>query len=332
MEYRRLGRTGLQVSRLALGCGNFGGIGSAPAFFGKGENETQACALMDRAFDAGINVFDTADAYGGGRSETWIGRWLRAKGSRVRDQLVLGSKVFNPVGPGPNQRGLARGHILRQIDASLTRLQTDRLDLYLMHEPDPDTSLEETLVALDDCVHAGKVLYIGASNIEAWRLGRALSISERRAIARVDWVQNSYSLLDRAAEHEMFPLCAGTGVGFMAFSPLAGGWLTGKYGRGKPYQEGSRMTLRPEPYHAFERDAVFGALDALARDAAARGVTMSALALGWVLHQPGVDSVVIGPRRPEHIDAALAALGVRVQDGGRALGVRFDQSAASNSS
>ncbi len=323
MEHRRLGRTGLKVSRLALGCGNFGGIGSAPAFFGMGETEAEAFALMDRAYDAGINVFDTADAYGGGRSEAWIGRWLQAKGSRVRDQLVLGSKVFNPVGPGPNQRGLSRVHILRQIDASLSRLQTDRLDLYLIHEPDPGTPLEETLVALDDCVRAGKVLYIGASNIEAWRLARALSISERRAIARFDWVQNSYSLMDRAAEREMFPLCAGAGVGFMAFSPLAGGWLTGKYGRGQAYPGGSRMTLRPEPYHAFERETVFDALEAFAREASARGVTMTALALAWVLHQPDVDSAVIGPRRPEHLDAAVAAVDVSLTANGAALGAIF---------
>lgn len=323
MEYRRLGRTGLKVSRLALGCGNFGGVGSAPASFGKGENEAEAFALMDRAFDAGITVFDTADAYGGGRSEAWIGRWLKAKGSRVRDQIVLGSKVFNAVGPGPNDRGLSRVHILRQLDASLTRLQTDRLDLYLIHEPDPATPLEETLVALDDCVRAGKVLYVGASNIEAWRLARALAISERRKVARFDWVQNSYSLLDRREEREMFPLCADAGVGFMAFSPLAGGWLTGKYGRGAPYPDGSRMTLRPEPYRAFEREAVYAALDGLAAHAGARGVEMGALALGWVLQQPGVDSAVIGPRRPEHIDAALTALRIRLPDGGAALDACF---------
>ena len=314
MEYRRLGRTGLKVSRLALGCGNFGGIGSAPAFFGKGETEAQACALMDHAFDAGITVFDTADAYGGGRSETWIGRWLQSKGSRVRDQLVLGSKVFNAVGPGPNDRGLSRVHILRQIDASLTRLKTDRVDVYLIHEPDPETPLDETLVALDDCVRAGKVLYVGASNIEAWRLARALSISDRRALARFDSVQNSYSLLDRSAEREMFPLCQDAGVGFMAFSPLAGGWLTGKYGRGRPYPDGSRMTLRPEPYREFERDAVYDGLDRLAHEAAARAVSTSTLALAWVLHQPLVDSAVIGPRHPSHIDAAVAALGLSLSD------------------
>jgi len=296
------------VSRLALGCGNFGGVGSAPAFFGMGETEEQARALMDRAFEAGINVFDTADAYGGGRSETWIGRWLHAKGTRVRDQLVLGSKVFNPVGDGPNDRGLSRVHILRQIDASLSRLRTDRLDLYMMHEPDPDTPIDETLRALDDLVRAGKVLYVGASNIEAWRLARALAVSERRRLTRFEWVQNSYSLLDRSAEREMLPLCADAGVGFMAFSPLAGGWLTGKYRRGASYPDGSRMTLRPEPYRGLERDAVFDALDALKGEVERRGVAMGALAMAWLLAQPRVDGIVIGPRRPEHIDAALDAL------------------------
>ena len=308
MEYRRLGATGLSVSRLALGCGNFGGIGSAPAFFGMGENEAQAFELMDRALDAGINLFDTADAYGGGRSEAFIGRWLKTKGSHVRDHLLLSSKVFNPVGPGPNDRGLSRRHILRQIDASLTRLQTDRLDMYLIHEPDPETPLEETLVALDGLVRAGKVLYIGASNIEAWRLARALGISAMRGLARFDWVQNSYSLLDRAQEREMFPLCADARVGFTAFSPLAGGWLTGKYQAGSGYPDGSRMTLRPEPYRHLEREAVFRGLEALAEEAKARGVDVSSLALAWLLQHPQVDAAIVGPRRPSHLDAALAAL------------------------
>src|SRR5213594_57028 len=159
MDYRRLGSTGLRISRLGLGCGNFGGIGSAPAFFGMGETEAQAFDLMDRAFDAGINFFDTANAYGGGRSETYIGRWLNEKGSAVRQQLLLSSKVFNPVGAGPNDRGLSRRHILQQVDESLTRLRTDRLDMYLIHEPDPDTPLEETMTVLDDLLRAGKVLY-----------------------------------------------------------------------------------------------------------------------------------------------------------------------------
>ena len=314
MQYRRLGSTGLRVSRLGLGCGNFGGIGSAPAFFGAGETESQAFELMDRACDAGINFFDTANAYGGGRSETWIGRWLHAKGPAVRQQLLLSSKVFNPVGPGTNDRGLSRRHILQQVDDSLRRLQTDRLDMYLIHEPDPDTPLDETLRALDDVVRAGKVLYVGASNIEAWRLARALWISDVRRICRFEWVQNSFSLLDRDAEREMFPLCADQQVGFTAFSPLAGGWLTGKYTAAGAYPEGSRMTLRPEPYRHLERDAVFRGLQTIAEHARARGVEMAALAVAWVLHHPRVDAAIIGPRNPAHLAAALGATSIELSD------------------
>lgn len=312
MEHRRLGTTGLTVSRLGLGCGNFGGIGSAPAFFGMGEDEPQAFAIMDRAWDAGINFFDTADAYGGGRSEAFIGRWLKGKGSHVRDQLLLSSKVFNPVGPGPNDRGLSRRHILRQIEASLRRLQTDRLDMYLIHEPDPETPLEETVRALDDLVRDGKVLYVGASNIEGWRLARALWISDKQGRSRFEWVQNSYSLLDRAAERDVFPLCADQGLGFTAFSPLAGGWLTGKYRPGLPYPAGSRMTLRPEPYEHLLTDATYRGLAALAEEARTRGIETGALALAWALHHPQMTAVIIGPRRPDHLDPALAALDVKL--------------------
>ena len=327
MDYRPLGSTGLKISSLGLGCGNFGGVGSAPAFYGMGETEPQAIELMDRAFDAGLNFFDTADAYGGGRSEEFIGRWLKMKGARVRDQLLLSSKVFNPVGPGPNDRGLSRRHILRQVDASLARLQTDRLDMYLIHEPDPGTPLEETLRALDDVVHQGKVLYLGASNIEAWRLARALWISDKHGLTRFEWVQNSYSLLERAAEREMFPLCADQRVGFTAFSPLAGGWLTGKYAAGKHYPEGSRMTLRPEPYRHLESATVFQALAALADEARARNVETSALALAWVLNQPQMSAAIVGPRRPVHFDAALAALAIELSQADLArLGALFESS------
>ena len=314
MDYRRLGSTGLQVSRLALGCGNFGGIGSAPAFFGMGENETQACALMDRALDAGINLFDTANAYGGGRSEAYIGRWLAGKGSAARQQLILSSKVFNPVGPGPNDRGLSRRHILQQVDESLSRLKTDRLDLYLIHEPDPDTPLEETLTALDDVARMGKVLYFGASNVEAWRLACSLRTSEVRGLVRFEWVQNSYSLLDRTAERELFPLCADTGVGFTAFSPLSGGWLSGKYRSAGDYPDGSRMTLRPDPYQHLVNDRVFCGLSRFAEEATRRQVDITALALAWVLHNPRVDAAIIGPRTTVQLDAALSALSIDVSN------------------
>ena len=318
MEYRRLGSTGLKVSSLGLGCGNFGGVGSAPEFYGMGDDEERAFRLMDHAFDAGINFFDTADAYGGGRSEAFIGRWLKAKGSGVRGQLLLSSKVFNPVGPGPNDRGLSRRHILRQVDASLERLQTDRLDMYLIHEPDPDTRLDETLRALDDVVRAGKVLYIGASNIEAWRLACALWVSDKAGVVRFEWVQNAYSLLSRAAEREMIPLCADQHVGFTAFSPLEGGWLTGKYQTGGSYPDGSRMTLRPEPYRHLANDAVFRALTMLSTAAQVRGVTMSALALAWVLHHPQMSAAIIGPRRPSQLDDAVSALQIRLSPRERA--------------
>jgi aryl-alcohol dehydrogenase-like predicted oxidoreductase len=311
MQYRRLGSTGVKVSSLGLGCGNFGGIGSAPALFGMGEAEPQAIELLDRARDAGITLLDTADAYGGGRSETFLGNWLRARGSAVRDQLVITTKVYNPVGPGANQRGLSRLHVQRQIDASLARLATDRIDLYLVHEPDPDTAIEETLRALDDAVRAGKILYVGASNFEAWRLAVARGASDVHRLARFEAVQNSFSLLDRGAEREMFPLCADQRIGFTAFSPLAGGWLTGKY-RSTQYPDGSRMTLRPEPYLHLTTERVFRGLDGLADAARARGVTMDALALAWVLHQPRVDAAIIGPRTPAQLASALTALTVEL--------------------
>jgi aryl-alcohol dehydrogenase-like predicted oxidoreductase len=314
MHYRRLGSTDLTISRLILGCGNFGGVGSAQALFGMGESEAQAHELMDRAVDLGITVFDTANSYGGGRSETYIGRWLKAKGSRVRDHLILSSKVFNPVGPGPEDRGLSRGHILRQIDASLERLHTDRLDMYLTHAPDPDTPIEETLGALDEIVRAGKVRYIGASNIEPWRLAAALDVSRKRGLSRYDFVQNGYSLLDRTQEAEMFPLCAERRVGFTAFSPLAGGWLTGKYTAAGAYPLGSRMTLRPEPYRHLERSEVFAGLQLIAKEAQTRGVEMSALALAWILHQKELDAAVIGPRSPAHLDVAAMALDITLSD------------------
>ena len=279
-----------------------------------GETEAQAAALMDRAFEAGINFFDTANAYGGGRSETYIGRWLKAKGSSVRQQLLISSKVFNPVGPGPNDRGLSRRHILQQVDESLARLQTDRLDMYLIHEPDPETPLDETLQALDDVVRMGKVIYVGASNIEAWRLARGLWISDKHTWRRFDWVQNSYSLLERGDERELFPLCADQRIGFTAFSPLAGGWLTGKYRATGAYPEGSRMTLRPEPYGHLVRERVFQGLAGLADEATARGIEMSTLALSWVLHHPRVDAAIIGPRNAAHLDAALASTAVHISD------------------
>ena len=322
---RSLGRTGLKVSAVGLGCGNFGGVGSAPAFFGKGETEEEAFALMDMAWELGITFFDTADAYGGGRSETYIGNWLRKKGSHVRDRLILSSKVFNPVGDGPNEWGLSRKHIMRQIEASLSRLGVDHLDMYLIHEPDPTTPLLETLRAMDDLVRQGKVHYIGASNMPAWLMTKALWISDKHNLHRFEWVQNSFSLLDRAAEQEMLPLCQDQGLGFTPFSPLAGGFLTGKYRFTEDYPEGSRMTLRPEPYLNWWNEQTFTALDQLEEAAQDHGVSMAGLALAWLINHPQVTAPIIGPRRPEHFQPVREALSLDLsKEEHRSLGAIFN--------
>jgi aryl-alcohol dehydrogenase-like predicted oxidoreductase len=304
MEQRRLGATGVDVTRVILGCGNFGGVGSAPAFFGQGESEEEAFALMDAAWESGVRAFDTADAYGGGRSETWIGRWLAARGRRP----VLATKVFNSVTGDPGDRGLGRERILRQIEGSLDRLGVERVDLYLIHAPDPDTPLDETLSAFDELVRVGKVGAIGASNVDRPYLEEALAISEREGLPRFEWVQNSYSLLDREAEDGVLPFCAEHGLGFTPFSPLAGGWLTGKYARGQAYPAGSRMTLRPEPYRELEDERVYRGLERLAAAAEERGADMATLAFAWLFSNPAVTAVVVGPRRPVHLEPAQRAL------------------------
>jgi aryl-alcohol dehydrogenase-like predicted oxidoreductase len=311
VEYKKLGRTGLKVSAVGLGCGNFGGIGSAPAFFGKGETEEQAFALMDKAWRLGINFFDTSNVYGGGRSETFIGKWLKAKGARVRDQLLLGSKVFNPIGEGPNDWGLSRRHILRQVEASLTRLGVDYLDMYLIHEPDPTTPLEETLHVLSDLIQQGKVRYIGASNMPAWLMTKALWMSDKHNLHRFEWVQNSYNLLNRIDEWEMFPLCKDQNLGYTPFSPLAGGWLTGKYRANQP-PAGSRITLQPQPYRQFLNEGTFRNLQSLYTYAAERSTDMAALSLAWVMSHPLVTAPIIGPRRLKHFEPVRRALEIKL--------------------
>jgi aryl-alcohol dehydrogenase-like predicted oxidoreductase len=285
--------------RVILGCGNFGGIGSAPAFFGQGESEEEAYAIMDAAWSLGITDFDTADAYGGGRSETWIGRWR----ARTGNEPTLTTKVFHSVEGDPDDHGLARERILRQIDGSLARLGVEQVDMYLIHEPDPGTPIDETLDALEEVVQAGKVKAIGASNVDvAWL---------ELAGDRVQWVQNSYSLLDRGSE-DVLVYCADHGIGFSPFSPLAGGWLAGKYRRGEAPPHGSRMTMRPEPYLHLDSEAVYDGLDRFAVAAAERGVDMPTLAFAWLLTDRRIAAVVVGPRRPGHLDPAIAALDVEL--------------------
>ena len=280
---------------IVLGCGNFGGIGSAPAFFGQGESREEAFAIMDAAWELGLRWFDTADAYGGGRSEQWIGDWLRETGRRPR----ITSKTFNPMEEGADF-GLARERVLRQVETSLERLGVDRLDLYLTHEPDPATPVEETFQTFQTLLDRGLIGAWGVSNVGARDLREWLELGTPSL------VQNSYSLLDRGDEQELIPLCREHGVEYQAFSPLAGGWLTGKYRRGEPPPAGSRMTLRPEPYRHLETDAVYDAVEAFLARAANLGVSAGGLALAWALGS--ADSVVTGPRRPSQLECARDAL------------------------
>jgi aryl-alcohol dehydrogenase-like predicted oxidoreductase len=305
VEYRRLGPTSFELSRIGLGCGNFGGIGSAPELFGQGESQEAAFALMDAAFEAGINFFDTAASYGGGRSESWIGRWLSERGM---PSVLLSTKVYWSVRGDPADRGLAHERILRELDGSLSRLGVERVDMYLTHEPDPETPIEETLRALDELRQSGKVGAIGASNLDGEQLEEALETSSRHGLARFDWVQNEYSLLRRGPERDVLPVCVREGLGFTPFGPLGGGWLTGKYREGQAYPPGSRMTQRPEPYADLVTERTFRGLERFQAAAAERGVEPATLAVAWVLSHPQVTAVVVGPRRPEHLDHALAAL------------------------
>ena len=288
---------GLTVARIALGCGNFGGVGSAPQFFGQGLTDDQALELMDAAWAAGIEHFDTADAYGGGRSERAIGRWIRSRGVRPR----LTTKTFNPMLDGADH-GLAPDRIARQLRSSLDRLGVDRVDLYLAHDYDPAVPLAETLGAFGEAQADGLIEAYGVSNFDARQLTAALADGTPQAI------QNSYSLLARQDEQEVLPLCAARGVAYLAFGPLAGGWLTGKYRRGAPFPAGSRMTQRPEPYTGFVTDRTFEALARLQDIAAGRGTSMAGLALAWLLADDRVTQIVIGPGRPEHLAPAAEAL------------------------
>ena len=310
VEYRRLGGTGLELSSIGLGCGNFGGIGSAPELFGRGENEAEAYAIMDRAAATGINFFDTAASYGGGRSESWIGNWRRKREAPV----LLSTKVFWSVTGDPADQGLSRDRIVRELEGSLSRLQADRVEMYLTHEPDPETPIEETLRALDELVGAGKVGAIGVSNVDGEQLEEALAASDRHGLARFGWVQNEYSLLRREPERDVLPLCAREGLGFTPFSPLCGGWLTGKYTRSHAFPDDSRMALRGEPYSDLVNESTFRGLERFQAAAVERGVEPAELAIAWVSSHPQVTSVIVGPRRSEQLDAALNAVEIRLSE------------------
>ncbi|HEY1777420.1 MAG TPA: aldo/keto reductase [Solirubrobacteraceae bacterium] len=303
IETRALGRSGVSIPRVSLGCGNFGGIGSSPEFFGQGADEDMAFAIMDAAWELGINHFDTADAYGGGRSETTIGRWIASRGVRP----LLTTKTYNPMAVGADH-GLAPERMTRQLHSSLERLGVDHVDLYLTHEFDPEVDPALVVAALEGFRAQGLIAASGVSNYDASQLRATL------AAGPVDAIQNSYSLLVRDDERELLELCAAEQVSYSVYSPLAGGWLTGKYRRGAQFPEGSRMTQRPDGYAAFVSDGVFDALESLEELGRQRGISMAGLALAWLLANPLVSAIVVGPMRPEHLEPLREALANPLSD------------------
>ncbi|HEY3609844.1 MAG TPA: aldo/keto reductase [Pseudonocardiaceae bacterium] len=313
MRYETLGESGPEVPVLFLGCGNFGGIGSLPELFGLGDDQETAFAVMDAALAAGVRMFDTANAYGGGVSEDWIGQWLASRGTR--EDVLLTTKVASA-------GGLSRRHIRAQIDVSLGRLRTDRIDLYLTHAPDESTPIAETVAAFDELVRDGKIAHYGFSNVDRAGLDEALgAVAELGVTAPVN-LQCGYNLLDRA-ESASFELCARAGVGFTAFSPLAGGLLTGKYRADEPPPPGSRLALRPPSFWDLNRDDLFAALGKLAVAADGYGLPLATLALAWSLNDPGVTALVLGPRSPGQLKTMCDAVDVRLTEAERAELVRL---------
>ncbi len=299
MDYRNLGRAGVKVSPLCLGTMNFG----------RATEEKEAFKIIDGAIDRGINFVDTANIYNDGVSEQIVGKALKDK----RDKVVLATKVHGSMGDGPNDRGNSRYHIIRQVEESLKRLQTDRIDLYQLHRPDPNTPMDEQLSVLTDLVRQGKVLYIGTSTFATFTLCESLWLSEKHNYERFVCEQPPYNIFCRRIENDVLPFCRKHGFAVIPWSPLAGGWLTGKYRKGRKTPAGSRAKRRnwnpdspeyQEPLHIVEKlyDILEGHYPV--------GATLSQLALAWLLHQPGVTSPIIGPRTFEHLEDNLGALDI----------------------
>ncbi|HLM19866.1 MAG TPA: aldo/keto reductase [Acidimicrobiia bacterium] len=310
MEYVRLGRSGLPVSRICLGT----------MTFGLQVDEVGSHAILDRASELGVTFLDLADVYplGGdlttvGRTEEIVGRWLRGK----RDDFVVATKCFGPTGSRPWQAGNSRRHIMDAVDASLCRLQTDFVDLYQLHFDDRSVPLDETLAALDDLVHAGKVRYIGCSNFLAYRLAQALGRSAALGLTTFVSVQPRYNLVFREFERELFPLCLDEGVGVIPYNPIAGGLLSGKHDRSRPPEEGTRFTLGTAGRTYQDRywhDHVFDTVDALSQLADDGGLSLATMAVAWVLRNPAVTSPIVGASRPQQLDETVAAADVVLDD------------------
>ncbi len=302
MRYKTLGNTGLFVSELCLGTMTFGGQGMW-ANMGNTQQE-EAQALIARALEHGINFIDTADVYSAGASETIVGQSLKNLGVR-REDVVISTKTNGPMGPGPNDAGNSRGHILDSVKASLKRLQVDHIDLYLLHNIDTVTPIEESLAALDTLVRQGIVRYVGVSNWSAWQIARGLGHSERLNLARIAATQSYYTLAGRDLEREIVPLIKAEKLGLMVWSPLAGGLLSGKFGRSKEGAEGSRRAKFDFP--PVDRERAYDVIEVMESIAQAKGVSVARIALAWLLHQAHVSTVIIGAKRIDQLDDNVAA-------------------------
>jgi aryl-alcohol dehydrogenase-like predicted oxidoreductase len=308
MRMKKFGNTGLVVSELCLGAMTFGG---GEGIWAQIANVGQASAdeLVKTAIDGGVNFFDTANVYSAGRSEEILGQSLRNLGL-PRDQFVLATKVLGRAGPGVNQLGLSRYHIMAALDASLKRLQLEHVDLYQIHGTDPLTPIEETLDALDDCVRAGKVRYLGVSNHAAWHIAKSLGISERKGLARFESIQAYYSLAGRELEREIVPLANDQRLAILPWSPLAGGLLSGKFKADGQGPEGARRTTFDFP--PVDRDKAFRIIEVMRPIAARQQVSVARVALAWLLHQSAVTSVIIGAKTREQLADNIAATDVKL--------------------
>lgn len=306
MDYRYLGRTGVKVSPLTLGCMMFGGR----------TNAEDSYAIIDRAIEAGINFLDTADVYSRGESERVTGEALKRNGKR--EDIVLATKVHGPMGDDVNNARTSRRHIIEGCEKSLQRLQTDYIDLYQLHRPRPEIAIDETLRALDDLVRAGKVRYIGTSTFAAWQVVESLWAAKEYGLNRFVCEQPPYNILDRRIERELLPMCQTYGIGTIPWSPIAGGLLTGKYRKDQAKPEGARFAVNPSgPNQRRYNDASLDAVEKLVGYCEERGVKLSQFALAWCLQQPGVTSPIIGPRTMEQLEDNLGALELEITDADR---------------
>jgi aryl-alcohol dehydrogenase-like predicted oxidoreductase len=301
MEYRQLGHSGLRISRLTLGTMGFGGAGM---FSGVGQIDLAGTRRqIDMAIDAGINLIDTADIYSLGASEKLVGEALAGR----RDDVLIATKARFPMGPGPNDAGLSRHHLIEACEASLRRLQTDHIDLYQVHEWDGQTPLEETLSALQHLIDSGKVRYVGCSNFAGWQVMKALGVADRTGLPRFVSQQIYLSLQERSAEYEIVPSAVDQGLGLLIWSPLAGGLLSGKYRRGQEPPEGARHTSEWSEPPIYDEDRLYDTIEVLVEIAQDRGVSAAQVALAWLLGRPGVTTLIVGARTEEQLADNLAA-------------------------